>query len=83
MIVTCVQRPRSSPALPPQAWIADAQAAAPALKPEKDDDIICPQAKLAENEDGPASPCQDLVGGALLSVGGAAFMVDSSGYVTL
>ncbi|XP_028608213.1 cytokine receptor-like factor 2 [Grammomys surdaster] len=67
-----------------QAWIADAEAAAPATtKPEEDDDVIRLQGKWAEPELGPALPMPGPVGGVLVSVGGATFVVDDIGYVTL
>lgn len=68
---------------PPQAWIADAQAAAPAnSKPEDDVDVIRPQGKWVEPELSHALPSPGPVGGVLVSVGGA-FVVDDIGYVTL
>ncbi|XP_076781949.1 cytokine receptor-like factor 2 isoform X2 [Arvicanthis niloticus] len=67
-----------------QAWIAAAQASAPInAKPEDNEDVIWPQGKWAEPELSPAPPSPGLLGGALVPVGGATFVVDDVGYVTL
>ncbi|XP_038947530.1 cytokine receptor-like factor 2 isoform X4 [Rattus norvegicus] len=70
-----------------QAWIADSQAAVPTVpEQDKDDDVIRPQTKGVETQEeddviAPGSPC--LGGGALMSVGGASFLMGDSGYTTL
>lgn len=76
--------PHPTPAPPPQAWIAAAQASAPInTKPEDNEEVIWPQGKWAESELSPAPASTGLLGGALVSVGGATFVVDDVGYVTL
>eukprot|EP00072_Mus_musculus_P064982 XP_011247849.1 PREDICTED: cytokine receptor-like factor 2 isoform X1 [Mus musculus] len=75
-----------------QAWIADAQATAPPARTEEEDDLIHTKAKRVEPEDGtslctvprpPSFEPRGPGGGAMVSVGGATFMVGDSGYMTL
>ena len=75
-----------------QAWIADAQATAPPARTEEEDDLIHTTAKRVEPEDGtslctvprpPSFEPRGPGGGAMVSVGGATFMVGDSGYMTL
>lgn len=63
-----------------QAWISDSQATALG-KPEEGHDIILPRGKWAEPEDHPAPG--ELGSRALVSMGGATFRLDGSGYMTL
>lgn len=74
-----------------QEWIADLQPMAPLAKLEvsaEDADIILPQAKGVEPEEGLPNGCQGLVhqdprGAAQLSVGGFTFLTNDSEYMTL
>ncbi|XP_021009926.2 cytokine receptor-like factor 2 isoform X7 [Mus caroli] len=90
--VTKLSGAASTEPLPPQAWIADAQATAPPARTEEEDDLIRPKAKRVEPEDGtflctvprpPSFESRGQGGGAMVSVGGATFMVGDSGYMTL